>query len=131
MIDDIPLVISYETNLHTNLNSQMFKNTLEKYNWDFVFIGENEEWIGFKHKIIGYYNFLHTISDNRIVVLSDSRDAVCLRDPTDFIDKIKDIVNEKIIISAECFLHGHINWNEEQILNAINSNNNFFGKEFH
>ena len=126
MIADNPLVISYENNLHTNVNSQLFKKTLEKYNWDFVFIGENTEWVGFKNRMLGYYNFLTTLPDNKLVVLTDARDVFCLRDSTDFISKIKDIVNDKIIISAECFLHGHINWNDQQMLTAINSNNNFF-----
>jgi hypothetical protein len=125
MINDKPLVVSYETNIN-NTQSQLFKRTLEKYNWDFIFIGENEKWLGFKTRITGYYNFLNTLSDNKIVVLADARDVFCLRDATDFIKYVTPIIDDKIIISAECFLHGHINWSEEQINNVLQNDTNFF-----
>lgn len=124
-IDDIPLVISYETDLSNN-NAQIFRKTLEKHNWDFRFIGGETKWIGVKDKIIGYYNFLQTIPKNKIVILSDSRDVFCLRDSALFVEQIKNIVDKQIIISAECYLLGHMNWNDAEILNAKSNYPNFF-----
>lgn len=83
----------------------MFKKTLDSYNWNYEFIGEGLKWNGFKDKIYGYYNKLQQLHDNKIVVLSDARDVYCLREPDFFIEKIKDIVEDKIIVSCEMFLH--------------------------
>jgi hypothetical protein len=126
MEDNIPLLISYENDLSNNLNSQLFKKTLEKYNWNFKFIGEGEKWLGFKNKIVSYYTFLQTLSENKLVILSDARDVFCLRDSQLFLEQIQDIVDKKIIISAECFLIGHMDWSAEEILNAKSKNPNFF-----
>jgi hypothetical protein len=125
MDDNCPLVISYE-NDNNNDNSLLFKTTLEKRKWDFVFIGANEKWLGVKNKIIGYFNYLRTLSENKLVVLSDARDVFCLRDTTSFFDIVKDIVDSKIIISSECFLLGHMNWNETQISKELTQNPNYF-----
>lgn len=121
-----PIVISYENDLSNNINSQLFKKTLEKHKWDFKFIGENTKWEGFKTRINGYYNFLQTFPEDKIVILSDARDVFCLRDSQLFFEKIENIINDKIIISAECFLLGHLNWNEEEIKAAEAKDPNHF-----
>lgn len=124
--DDIPLVVSYENDLNNNSNSQTFKKTLEKHNWDFVFIGEGKKWSGFIDRINGYYTFLQSLQENKIIILSDARDAFCLRDSSFFLEQTKQIIDNKIIISAECFLLGQMNWNDKEILKAKLSNPNFF-----
>lgn len=126
MINNEVLLISYENNLSENLNSQIFKKTLEKNNWKFKFIGDKEKWKGFKSKINGYYNFLKTLPNDKIVVLSDARDVFCLREPSLFIKKIQSKIDKKIIISAECFLRGHMDWNEKQIETALSKDSEFF-----
>ena len=116
----IPLVLSYENDLSNNQNAQLFKKTLEKHKWQYEFIGEGMKWNGFRDKIIGYYKFLiDNLPDDKIVVLSDSRDVFCLKSTHCFIEQIKEIIENKIIISSEMFLIGHMNWNDEQISNAI------------
>lgn len=125
-MDKEVLLISYESNLSENLNSQFFKKTLEKNNWKFKFIGDKEKWIGFKSRINGYYNFLKSLPDDKVVVLSDARDVFCLRDPSLFVEKIKNKIDKKIIISAECFLKGHMEWNKQQIKEALKQDSDFF-----
>jgi len=124
--DNIPLVVSYETDLSDNVNAQVFKKTLEKHRWDYKFIGEGIKWTNFKDKIVGYYNFLETLPENKVVVLSDARDVFCLRDSVLFMEKINNIIDTKIIISAETFLLGHMNWTKEQMEKEISKDPNFF-----
>jgi hypothetical protein len=123
----IPLVLSYENDLSNNKNSQLFKKTLEKHNWKYEFIGEGIKWNGFRDRVLGYYNFLNNkLPDDKIVVLSDARDVFCLKKPDFFIEQIKHIVENKIIISSEMFLHGNMNWNEEQVSKAISKDPGYF-----
>lgn len=124
----IPLVVSHETNLHTNANTIMFKKTLDKYKWDYKFIGDGLNWSGFKDKIIRYYHFLtsNNVADDKIVVLSDSRDVFCLKPPDLFIEQIKPIIENKIIISAELFLQGHMDWSDNQIFEVTSKDSNYF-----
>jgi len=118
-IDDLarPLLISFETNLETNENSQIFKQTLENNEWEYVFINNGTEFKGFTDKIEGYYSYLKTLPEEKIVILSDARDVLCCRSPTGFI-KGFNILNKnerKIIISTELYLLGHMNWTEEEM----------------
>lgn len=123
---NVPIVLSYENQLLVNKNSMMFKKTLEHHKWDYQFIGEGLKWNSSKDKIYGYYKELQLLNDDKIVVLSDARDVFCLRNSDFFIEQIKDIVQDKIIISAEMFLCGHMNWNDKQIADALVKNPTFF-----
>jgi hypothetical protein len=121
------LVISYE-NEPNNTNSQIFKSTLEKNGWNYLFVGEGEKWNGFKTRIMRYYNILKNLDPNKIIILSDSRDVFCLRSPLTFknaINRITDMEN-KIIISAEMFLIGHMNWSDDEINKRLLENKHFF-----
>jgi GR25 family glycosyltransferase involved in LPS biosynthesis len=122
---DIPLVISYE-NDNRNKNSNIFKKTLETKDWQYLFIGEGTKWNGFGDKIIGYYNELQKLTDDKIVVLSDSRDVFCLKNSEFFISSVKNIIDKQIIISSEMFLRGHMDWSDKQISNAISTHSDFF-----
>jgi GR25 family glycosyltransferase involved in LPS biosynthesis len=122
----IPIVVLYETDLNNCKEAQMCKKTLETHNWQHTFIGEGMKWNGFRDRIVGYSNFLDKLKDDKIVVLSDARDVFCLQKPTFFIEQIKDIVENKIIISAEMFLAGHMDWNEEQFSTVLAKDVNFF-----
>lgn len=119
------LLISYETDI-TNSNAQLFKKTLENHNWEYIFIGNGNQWKGFRDRIIGYYNYLLTLDTNKIVILSDARDVFCLRSSDLLIDKIKDIIDTKIIISAEMFLIGHMNWSQQQKNDRLIKDPHFF-----
>jgi len=119
------LLISYETDM-TNSNSQLFKKTLENHNWEYIFIGNGNQWKGFRDRIIGYYDYLLSLDTNKIVILSDARDVFCLRSSDLLIDKIKDIIDTKIIISAEMFLIGHMNWSQQQKNDRLIKDPHFF-----
>ena len=124
----VPLVVSYENDFYNNVNSQMFKKTMEKLNWEYIFIGEGDKWEGFKSKIVGYYNFLKTIPEEKMVILSDARDVFCLRSPLtimNHLDKFTDM-DKKIIISGEMFLCGHMDWTDQQIEVELKKDPTFF-----
>jgi hypothetical protein len=124
---NIPLVISYENKIENTENSLLFKKTLETNNWEYIFIGEGRQWNGFKDKIMNYYDCLQNLPEEKIVVLSDSRDVFCLRSPLTFIEYIKSIINsKKIIVSAEMFLIGHMDWPENTIEKIVSQDPNFF-----
>lgn len=124
---DIPLLITYENNLKNNSNSQFFRQTLINNSWEFVFIGEGKKWNGVEDKIHSYKDYLMNLLPDKIVILSDSRDVICLRGPKTLYNIINKIINNnKIIVSAEMFLLGHMDWTEEQINNKINKESNFF-----
>jgi hypothetical protein len=106
---NIPLFISYETDM-LEPNLQILKFTLEKNNWEYIFIGNNTKWINTMNKVKGYYDFLDTLHPEKIVVLSDSRDVICCRSPKNFIDNYIKLSNGKITFSAEIFLEGSMEW---------------------
>jgi hypothetical protein len=128
MIDDNVLVISYENNMANNTNAQLFKTTLDRNGWKYLFIGEGDEWYGIKTRVMGYYNTLKNLDANKIVVLSDARDVFCLRNPLTFINSINKItdIEHKIIISVEMYLHGHMNWTDKEVNDVLLKDKNFF-----
>ena len=128
---DKPLVISYE-NDKTNTNSLLFQKTLERNNWDSLFVGEGEKWNGFKTKTYGYYNILQKLPQDKIVLLSDARDVFCLRSPKHFLQHLnaKFDLKEQILVSAEMFLVGHMDWTEDIIANYLQKTNQTYDYVF-
>jgi hypothetical protein len=129
-IDDLtqPLLISFESNLATNENSQIFKQTLENNKWEYVFINSGLVFKGFTDKIEGYYSYLKTLPEEKIVVLSDARDVLCCRSPTGFIEGFNHLnkTERKILISTELYLLGHMNWTEEEMNEKRKHDPNYF-----
>jgi hypothetical protein len=126
---NVPLVVSFENNFEKNINSAFLKKTLDDNKWEYIFIGEGTEWKGFKTKIQIYYDYLQFLPDDKVVILSDARDVLCMRSPLTFMDcfKTKNInLDNKIIISAEMFLIGHMDWTEEQISKVKQKDPHFF-----
>lgn len=123
---NIPLVISFE-NETKNESSIFFKKTLDKLAWENVFIGKDVKWEGVSTKIYNYYEYLKNLPEDKVVVLSDARDVFCVRNPISFLDCIKNIISDnKIIISAEMFLQGHMDWSEEETEKALKKDPNTF-----
>jgi GR25 family glycosyltransferase involved in LPS biosynthesis len=124
---DEPLLISYENNMSQNTNAQLFKETLIKNNWKYLFIGEGNKWSGFFNKIVGYHDITKYLPKEKVIILSDSRDVLCCRSPTSFMNKIKNTTeSNKIIISTELLLLGHLDWSEEEIEDKLKENPEYF-----
>jgi GR25 family glycosyltransferase involved in LPS biosynthesis len=109
-----PLLITYD-NKPTDA-TRFFQKTLDANGWEHALIGEGEMWEGlqFSKRVLAYYNYIQTLPDEKIVVLSDARDVLCVRSPTAFIDGFrsfgKDIVtsmelswNSKIAVPSDYF----------------------------
>lgn len=99
-----PLLISYD-NAPTD-TTNLFRKTLDSNKWDYKILGEGEKWEGFMTKINAYNNFLKTIDDNRIVIISDARDVVCLRGPKAFTKGFESF-NRDMVVSMEIFCGGY------------------------
>jgi hypothetical protein len=129
-ISDItkPFVLSFENKLETEENSQTFKQTLDNNNWEYVFINTGIEFTGVVDKINGYYSYLKTLPDEKIVIISDARDVLCCRSPRAFIDGLNHLnkSENKLLISTELYLLGQMNWTQEQINEKIKQNPNYF-----
>jgi hypothetical protein len=127
-----PLVVYCETDMY-NENSLSFKKMLDKCGWESLSVGVGKKWNGFKTKVIEYQTFLKTLSCDKIIILSDSRDVFCLRNPITFINNISNITNidDKIIISSEMFLCGHMDWSDEQINVVKQKDPNYFWQGIH
>lgn len=122
---NFPIVISYETDTD-NKNYILYKKTLENNKWDYKFIGQGLKWNGFRDKIIGYYNEIQKYPDNKIFILTDARDVFCLRSSKFLMDKINNIIDTKIIISAELYLRGNLNWTTQQIEDKLKIDPTYF-----
>lgn len=104
-----PLLISYDNN--PNDNTRFFIKTLQQNGWDYKIIGEGETWVDSRNKMNGYSNFLRTLPEDQVVVLSDARDVVCVRSPKAFMDAYN-IFEKNIVASMELFCEGHFNVDE-------------------
>ena len=106
---EIPLLLSYETDM-SNINAKILELTLKKNNWDYKFIGNNSKWVNMMDKAKGFYYYLMTLPSEKIVILSDSRDVICCRSPRNFMNDYNTLSNNKVMISAELFLQGAMEW---------------------
>ena len=101
----VPIIITYDN--EPTKNTEFFIKTLENNRWNYKLIGEGDKWEGFITKIISCSKELGTLPEGQIVVLSDSRDVVCVRSPKAFIDGFNSF-NKDIVVSMELFCDGFI-----------------------
>lgn len=101
-----PLVISYDND--PTDNTRFFVKTLETNGWAYTMLGRGETWVGFQNKINGYLLSVSELPDHTLVVLSDARDVLCMRNPDAFKTAFLSF-GERILISAEMFCEGHMN----------------------
>ena len=101
----VPLVVSYDN--APNEFTHYFTKTLNRQEWDYTIIGEGDVWQGWQTRMKAYRDYLYTLPDDKIVVLSDARDVVCVRSPKAFMDAFqsfnKDIVACMELICAQTF----------------------------
>jgi hypothetical protein len=84
-----PLLIGYDNSLSKHENCRAFVDTLDKNDWEYAIISISDEWKGFTDKLLGYKLFLDTLPDDKIVVLSDTRDVFCCRASKHFLQGFK------------------------------------------
>lgn len=108
---DTPLVITYCNKYKTENyeNTNRFVETLKNNNWEYVILGEGEQWNGFITKIIAIKNYLENINSEKIVVISDAHDVYCLKNSKNFINDFKSF-NKNIVVSMELFAEGLVTY---------------------
>ena len=100
-----PLLISY-CNDHSNSNTKSFMDTLDSHKWNYHILGNGEKWINFvETRVKSYLNCLKKINPKQLVVITDARDVLCVRQFTNFISDFKQY-NKKIVVSMELFAEG-------------------------
>lgn len=113
---DKPLLVAYDNEIKEE--TKRFITSLENNKWDYMIVGKGEKWMGLVNKIIKYNECLKLLPTNKIVILSDARDVYCCRTPKTFIEAYNTF-NNKIIISAELFLEGNLDWSDEQLKSKV------------
>ena len=98
-----PLVVTYDNK--PNECTQRFFKTLEANKWDFVALGEGEEWNGFLTRVIAYERFLQKVPAEKLVVLSDARDVFCVRSPYAIMEAFQSFKKD-IVVSMELLCNG-------------------------
>jgi hypothetical protein len=100
-----PLVLTYD-NAPTE-NTRFFVTTLQQTKWKYKLVGEGEKWVGFLNKMNGYLRELSSLKDDQVVVLSDARDVVALRPPSEF-GKGFLSYGGRVVVSMELFCEGYM-----------------------
>jgi hypothetical protein len=100
---DQPLIVTYDNN--PTETTKFFLKTLEKNKWNYKLIGEGETWKGWTTRMDAYNTFLQTLPDDKVVILTDARDVVCLRGPKAFMKGFQSFKKE-IVISMELLCCG-------------------------
>jgi len=102
---DTPLLITYD-NKPTE-NTLFFLNTLKTNNWDHVLLGEGDVWEGWTTRMNAYRNYIKTLPDDKIVVLSDARDVVCLRTSKAFMEAFQSF-KKPLVVCMETMCGGYM-----------------------
>lgn len=98
-----PIVISYD-NQPTD-TTRLYVETLERHGWNYTMLGEGEIWRGFINKMDAYSRHLRTLDDNQVVVITDARDVLCVRQPYAFLEGFRECKRD-IAVSMELFCGG-------------------------
>jgi hypothetical protein len=96
----VPLLVTYDNMLGEHENAKMLIHTLKLHDWEYAVVRISKDYSGHRDKINGYYEFLKTLPAEKYVVLSDSRDVFCCRNPRNFI-KGMNFVKSDFIVSME------------------------------
>jgi len=99
-----PIVITMDTK--PDEYSFRFLKTLVKNNWSFRLIGSDTEWKSFLERVILYRKELQSIAPDRLCIISDCRDVLCLRSSKSFADAFARF-NTNILVSAELLCGGY------------------------
>ena len=95
-----PKIIIFETNQHEK-NVILLKQTLEKYNMNYIFLGNDIKWKGFGTKILEIQKYLKTQDENDVVVIIDARDVLTNNYPEKLIEYFNKNDKNQIIFGCE------------------------------
>lgn len=115
-----PLLVTYCNKFNdTNYeNTRRLVETLKNNNWEYVVLGDGETWQGYMTKMNAYRRHLETLPPDKIVVITDAHDVYCLRNVHYFVEDFK-AMNKPIVVSAELFAEGRINYNPDYKYNQV------------
>lgn len=122
---ETPLVISYDNK--PNEQTQFFCKTLTDNKWDYEIIGEGEVWekLQFSKRVMAYYNFIQHLPDEKIVILSDARDVVCVRSPKAFLDGFRSF-GKDLVFSMELSCESKIDLPSGYVPSGTNPLHNYW-----
>jgi hypothetical protein len=109
-----PLLVTYDN--APNDNTRYFIKTLETQGWSYKLIGVGEKWGSWPTRMRAYRDFLCTLDDEQLVVLSDARDVVCVRGPKAFV-KGFNTFKKDMVVSMELLCGGKLN--PPEIFNCV------------
>ena len=118
---DAPILITMDNN--PNEDSKRFFKTLESNKWDYRHIGGGTEWVNFLERARLYLDELTKISKEnptKIVVISDCRDVLCVREPKQFISVFKTF-KKYVVASSEIFCGGSPIYTGRKDVNCVGS----------
>ena len=99
-----PLLLTMDTK--PDEYSLRFIKTLTNNDWQFRLIGTDTKWVSFLNRIILYKQELSKVDPNKICVVSDCRDVLCLRSSKHFIEAFMQF-NSNIVASGELLCGGY------------------------
>jgi hypothetical protein len=102
-LSNAPIVVTYDNN--PNEYTKRFISTLEANRWEYVVIGKGDEWKGFLTRVVAYEAFLKTLPAEKLVILSDARDVLCIRSPHAFVDAFRSFKKD-LVVSMELLCNG-------------------------
>jgi hypothetical protein len=111
-----PVVLTYD-NAPTKGTERLCK-TLDHHTWTYNIVGNGETWDGWKTRAKGYKRILDTMPDDTIVICSDARDVLCLRNSKTFLDAFESY-HAELIVSMELTSGGIIGGGQDPVYNCV------------
>lgn len=112
-----PVVITYD-NAPTE-NTRFYIQTLKNNKWEYLLIGKDDTWKGWVTRMTAYLRILKTLDPNKVVLLTDARDVLCLRSSASFMNAFAHF-NSDMIACMELMCD-----------NSIETSNNYIGNQCH
>jgi GR25 family glycosyltransferase involved in LPS biosynthesis len=100
-----PLLLSYD-NKPTE-TTEFFMKTLTSNAWQYVLLGKDEVWEGWHTRMNAYRKYLDTLHEDKVVILSDARDVLCLRGPHAFMEAFRSFKKD-LVVSMELLCGGSL-----------------------
>lgn len=93
------LVIGYAN--YRNSCLENWETSLRKHGYNYIILGENQVWKGFRTRIKATYQYLRCLDRNQIVVITDTYDVLACRPQEELLNAYLENYNSKLVVSAE------------------------------